>query len=303
MTQGDEAKLAGRIEPYLIDGPALISFSGGRTSAYMLHEILRAHGGQLPDNMKVAFANTGKEREETLRFVHECGTRWGVHIHWLEWRKGGFEEVGYNSAARNGEPFEALIAKKNYLPNAVTRFCTIELKIRTMRDFCRSLGWERWSNVVGLRYDEGMRVFKALARNDAGKEHFITAMPLARAKVTKRAHIMPFWLGQNTDPLDLKYPLPQGFDLGLRDYEGNCDLCFLKSRAKLAAIMRERPSAAQWWIERERNVAPNKASGARFVTEYSYADLARQARDQGHLFEPIGDDDHDVECGLLCAAE
>ncbi len=59
--------------PYLITGPALISFSGGRTSAYMLWQILAAHGGQLPDDVHICFANTGKEREETLRFVHECG--------------------------------------------------------------------------------------------------------------------------------------------------------------------------------------------------------------------------------------
>jgi hypothetical protein len=50
-----------------------VSFSGGRTSAYMLWRALQAYGGKLPDDHVVAFANTGKEREETLRFVHECG--------------------------------------------------------------------------------------------------------------------------------------------------------------------------------------------------------------------------------------
>lgn len=59
--------------PYLIEGPALISFSGGRTSALMLKRIIDAHGGTLPADVFVAFANTGREREETLRFVHECG--------------------------------------------------------------------------------------------------------------------------------------------------------------------------------------------------------------------------------------
>lgn len=72
--------------PYFITGPALISFSGGRTSAYMLKQILDAHGGTLPDDVHACFANTGKEREETLRFVHECATRWEVRVRWIEFR-------------------------------------------------------------------------------------------------------------------------------------------------------------------------------------------------------------------------
>jgi len=50
----------------------------------MLWNILQAHGGALPADIRVCFANTGKEREETLRFVHECETRWGVRVHWIE---------------------------------------------------------------------------------------------------------------------------------------------------------------------------------------------------------------------------
>lgn len=68
-------------DPFRIDGPAIVSFSGGRTSGRMLFEIVNAHGGMLPSDVKVVFCNTGKEREETLRFVHECSSRWGVKIH------------------------------------------------------------------------------------------------------------------------------------------------------------------------------------------------------------------------------
>lgn len=289
----------GKVEnPYCIEGPALISFSGGRTSAYMLYEILRAHGGKLPHDVHVTFANTGKEREETLRFVHDCATHWNVRVRWLEYRdlsieylhkragvEESFEEVGFNSASRNGEPFAALIARKKYLPNAVTRFCTVELKIRVMRDFGRAIGLDSWDNVIGLRYDEGLRVLKALERNETGKERFKAVMPLSKAKVTKR-DVMAFWKAQP-------------FDLGLQPYEGNCDLCFLKSRAKLATIMRENPGMADWWIEQERTVAPSKKSGARFVTEYRYADLLDHTERSPLLF----DDEHDVECGLLCEPE
>ena len=69
---------------YRINEPALISFSGGRTSGFMLYHILQAHNGSLPDDVHVAFANTGKEMPETLDFVRDCGDHWGVNINWLE---------------------------------------------------------------------------------------------------------------------------------------------------------------------------------------------------------------------------
>lgn len=296
--------------PYFVQGPALISFSGGRTSAFMLWQILQAHGGTLPDDVIVVFANTGKEREETLRFVHECGSRWGVHIHWLEWRDDsvGFAEVGYNSASRAGEPFTALIDKKGYLPNAITRFCTSELKVRPMKKFCMARGWLKWSNVVGLRYDEGHRVLRQLAANDSGKNRWTTLMPMAKAKHTKRADVLPFWLGENTDPIDLHSPLPQGFDLGIRDYEGNCDMCMLKSRGALKRLIRDNPAMPGWWKDREASItmksARATAAGARFVTEYRYLDLEREVLTQPTMFDDDFDlEEYDVECGLTCGGE
>ena len=66
------------MNPYLIDEPAVISFSGGRTSAYMLYKVLEAHGGRLPDHVVVAFSNTGKEMPQTLDFVDRCSKEWDV---------------------------------------------------------------------------------------------------------------------------------------------------------------------------------------------------------------------------------
>jgi 3'-phosphoadenosine 5'-phosphosulfate sulfotransferase (PAPS reductase)/FAD synthetase len=275
--------------PYLIEGPALISFSGGRTSAYMLWHILQAHGGKLPDDVVVAFANTGKEREETLRFVHECGVRWNVPIRWVEYRSrsgpkaGRIEEVGYNSASRHGEPLAALIASKKYTPNSMARFCTEETKLNTIRWLCEEvLGWGEWTNVVGLRFDEMPRLMKVAERNFSGKTPWRTVCPLADAKIARK-DVLAFWAAQP-------------FDLGLRGYEGNCDLCFLKGRGTLKAIIRENPGAADWWIEMER------VGNGRFVTEYSYADLKREVLEQPSLFDPPADE-HDAECGLWCAPD
>ena len=74
-----------------IDGPTCISFSGGRTSAYMLWRVLQSNGG-LPPEAVVCFANTGKEEEATLRFVRDCGDQWGVPITWVEYRAEAQED-------------------------------------------------------------------------------------------------------------------------------------------------------------------------------------------------------------------
>ena len=60
------------MNPYKIPTPAIISFSGGRTSGFMLWNIINAYGGKLPDDVFVCFANTGREIEHTLEFVNEC---------------------------------------------------------------------------------------------------------------------------------------------------------------------------------------------------------------------------------------
>lgn len=234
--------------PYRIDGPALVSFSGGRTSGYMLRQILDAHDGQLPADVHVVFFNTGKEFEQTLRFVHECSVRWSVPITWLEYDTAepfDTSVVGYNSAARDGEPFEKIVKVRGFLPNPTMRLCTHYLKVKRgiayMRDM---LGYPEWVNVVGLRHDEPRRVARQKAMNEAGKERFETILPLDEAKVC-RQDVSAFWKRQP-------------FDLGLPDNNGktplgNCDLCFMKGAATIKGIMRLFPERARWWIDMERN--------------------------------------------------
>lgn len=281
------------INPYWMAVPTLVSFSGGRTSGYMLHEIIRSHDGKLPEGVHVVFANTGKEREETLAFVNECAVRWSVPVRWVEWRAGdvGFEEVTFETASRQGEPFSALIAQKQILPNVVMRYCTQKLKIHAMAKFMRSLGYEKWNNAVGLRYDEGHRVLKQIDRNTQAKDRWHAVMPLSKAKVTK-ADVMSFWARQP-------------FNLRLHPYEGNCDLCFLKSRHKLHVIMRENPGLAAWWIEQETLYAgkTRKPEMSQFNADRSYATIKDEV-DRQTVFPFIdAGEEFDAECGLHCAAE
>jgi len=271
--------------PYRIEGPALISFSGGRTSAFMLHEILRAHDGVLPADVHVVFANTGKEREETLRFVHECATRWGVRVRWIEWRPGnpGFEIRGYDSASRHGEPFAELLRGKSYLPNWQARFCTQHLKVEPMHAFMRAQRHEvgQFLEVIGLRDDEGHRILRGFER--AQRDARRVLYPLARAKM-RRADVMAFWAGQP-------------FDLGLEAWEGNCDLCFLKGRGLRKRIIRDDPSRADWWAEQER------VTGGFFDRRDRVAALIDEVSCSPELsFDSLDDEEFDAECGLTCGA-
>ena len=228
--------------PYQLPGGNIqISFSGGRTSAYMLHQILQANG-DLPERCQVMFANTGREMPETLDFVFECGSRWAVPIIWLEYArpdgKVGCRVVGNNSASRNGEPFEILLKSKKYLPNAVTRFCTTELKILPMKRYLtKQLGWKHWTAAVGIRADEAHR-----AKTDS-KDRWAYWYPLADAGVTKR-DIYEFWKSQ---PFDLQLENVNG-----ATPLGNCDMCFLKSEKILAHIAKTMPDKADWWIRMEQ---------------------------------------------------
>lgn len=249
--------------PYLLpEGNVQIAFSGGRTSAYMLHEILVANGG-IPERAQVTFQNTGREMDETLDFVAEVGRRWNVNITWLEYRaqKPFFEVVNHNSASRDGAPFEALIRKRKYLPNQQTRFCTIELKVRTAKRFLMSLGWKHWTNCVGLRADEPHRLNKP-----PPKDRWTVWTPLATAGVGRNT-VSQFWRDQ---PFDLRLPNVRG-----NCWLGNCDGCFLKSEASIAALSRDFPERAEWWERMEESMVglTKTKDAAYFSKRYSRAEM------------------------------
>jgi 3'-phosphoadenosine 5'-phosphosulfate sulfotransferase (PAPS reductase)/FAD synthetase len=285
------------MDPYLIPEPALISFSGGRTSGYMLRKILDAHGGTLPKDIRVAFFNTGKEKEETLVFVRECEERWEVPIVWLEYDRvpapSDLEEgehgankwiqiareVKFETASREGEPFSKLVAARSYLPNVVTRFCTAELKVRTGKRWMIARGYEHWTAVIGIRADEPGR----LGNKSDNKERWVRIHPLADAGVCVE-DVMKFW-GE------------QEFDLQLRQDQGNCDLCFLKGRKKLHRLVTENPRLAGWWINEEEKMK-EKAAGkalAQFSSRRTYRDILSHAMG-GPLLEDLVMDDEVEDC-------
>lgn len=267
-------------DPFKITGPTCISFSGGRTSAYMLWRVLQSNGGKLPEDAIVCFANTGKECEETLEFVRDCAVNWQVPITWLEYQTAEetadrWKLVDFDAASRNGEPFEALIRTRNYLPNPVARFCTVELKVRTIHRCLKSIGWTEWDSMLGIRADEPRRLAK-IGNQDYGK-HEEKCAPLGTDGIRKE-DVGAFWKAQ---PFDLGLPNNNGVTM-----HGNCDLCFLKGGAQVLSLIAEKPSRAIWWAKMEALALASKPSGAVFRSDRpNYASMAQFANDQADMFD------------------
>lgn len=189
------------------------------------------------------FANTGKEREETLEFIDKCDHEFDLNLIWLEAvvhlnkRRGCTHKiVSFENASRRGEPFESVI-KKYGIPNKNYPHCTRELKLNPIRSYLTSIGWETGSydSAVGIRVDEPRRV-----RIDASKSNIV--YPLVHWFPMTKEEINDWWDDQT-------------FELSLQNHQGNCDACWKKSNKKLVQIAQETPAIFSWWGRMEQKYA------------------------------------------------
>lgn len=216
----------------------LVSFSGGRTSAYMTWWLLNLWDKRHEYDIVVVFANTGKEKEATLEFVRDCDKYFGFNTVWVESVFHGygtgasFKVVNFETASRKGEPFEAMIAKLG-IPNSEFKHCTRELKTVPITKYVRSLGWtnKTYYTAIGYRVDEPKRWKGKKAKSAIEKMHLY---PFVYYHPVKKPQVLGWW----------KF---QPFDLQLEDHEGNCDLCYKKSEPKLIAIIAKEPRVGDWW--------------------------------------------------------
>lgn len=234
------------------------SFSSGRTSGLMVKKLVdelsvgivsvfgnkgkpkyKKHLTKYGHNLFVVMTNTTKEREESLKFADKCDKQFGFELIYLEAivtnQKGIGSKakiVSYQNLRRNGEVFESLIQKLG-IPNAARSKCSSELKTNVVRAFCKEIGLKKYWNAVGIRIDEPKRL------NFEKAEQEKVFYPLATTFKVTRFDVNAFWAIQS-------------FDLELKSYEGNCDMCWKKSKRKLMTIATENPKLTQWWLDIEK---------------------------------------------------
>lgn len=279
-----------------------ISFSGGKTSAYMTFMLLSYFRKYEPWRVvHVTFCNTGKEHEETLKFVERCDKEFNFGVVWMEAvvdpeRGKGIRHriVTFETASRLGEPFEAYIAKYG-IPNAAFKQCNSRLKTEVMDDYRRSIGLKKgtFSTAVGIRADEMDRV------SMTGMVTMNLFYPCVDAGVTKE-DVRNWWSRQT-------------FNLNIPEHYGNCETCWKKSHRKLLTIARENPQAFEFFDRMEKTYpfAGGKRRDGEVTTEprtffrknKTAQDILREAAEGN--FVPFEDDkfipfDDELDVGGSC---
>lgn len=214
-----------------------VSFSGGRTSGMMAHD-LRKRKSSFSD-MVFMFMNTGEEEERTLRFADRCDKEFDLNLVWLEAvinpesrAVTTHRVVNFETATRGGAIFEDMIAKYG-IPNKNYPHCTRELKLRPFESYLQSIGWEdgTYRTAIGIRSDEIDRI-----NPDFDRQRLY--YPLCDAKI-KKSDVFAFWDKQN-------------FDLEIPEHRGNCVWCWKKSLRKHLTLARETPQVFKFPMRMEK---------------------------------------------------
>jgi hypothetical protein len=170
-------------------------------------------------------------------------------------------------------------------------FCSSALKNETITRYLRSIGLRNgtYQTAIGIRADEAHRI----NWNTAKKRNLI--YPLATDFKASKDFIRNWWERQD-------------FDLQLKDFEGNCDLCWKKSQRKILTIINENPNLIDWWMEMEVKYGKgrhtffrNNASASDMLKKSTLPfekafDLYDESKKQTTLFDYKMDIEYDCFC-------
>jgi hypothetical protein len=270
-----------------VTSPTVISFSGGRTSAYMTHRMLT----EVPGDYVVLFANTGREHPKTLDFIRNCDEQMGFNTVWVEAvihhgerRAPTHTIVNYATADRSGAVFEQQIIKYG-IPNVTAPGCTRDLKRRPIEDYIQSIGLPVKTTplALGIRADEKRRVKHS--------EERVVVYPLVDWWPVDKEDVLTWWEDQ-------------AFDLDIDEFEGNCQGCYKKSLKKQFLQIDRDPSVYEWthrMEERYRFTGAQEGHRHFFRGDTSTVELlAEHARVSGN-YRRQGSFDFEVGgCGESC---
>jgi hypothetical protein len=252
------------------------SLSGGKTSSYMavhypadlnVFALVRIEADYCApkdksivryasDKIGMDFIATA-ESDKTLFVMRDLEQLLGKEIIWT-----------------TGETFEKVIQKKKALPNMMWRFCTTEMKMKPIFDYCQAEIGEIVNMQIGFRYDEKERAnrentsFKAVvgqSENGRNKWKDIEWRSLSYPLISDK--INHFHVSEWANQTGLVFPS-----------DSNCVGCFWKPYQQLRKNWEDEPQKMRWFAEMERKMK------RKFKKEMSYDNVKKIGLQREFIF-------------------
>ena len=220
----------------------ILGLSGGKDSAALAVHMNKKY----PDlDIEYFFTDTGYELKETYDFLNKLKTRLDKPIHYINPRNS----------------FDYYLKKyNNFLPSATARWCTIEMKLKSMEAWLKPAldAGQEIITYVGIRYDERGRIGYKPTNN------------LIKAK-------FPFI----EDCIDKEgvIEILDSSGLGLPDYykwrsRSGCTFCFFQRRSEWIGLKENNPSAWEHAKSLEKQATDN-ASAFTWIKDMPLTELEK----------------------------
>jgi hypothetical protein len=201
----------------------IVSFSGGRTSAYLVHLMEQKRKNEGWD-VEYVFCDTGAEHPKTYKFISDVVDNFGIKLTCIkgvihpELGKGTYydivniDSIGWDLSVWND------MTEKYSNPCITSPFCTDRMKTTPLTKYLNdNHGKGGFTNWMGMRVDEPKRI-----KAKKGIRYLAEISDFEKQDIIKWWSEMPF-------------------DLGIEEHLGNCVFCFKKSAGKLALATKDEP--------------------------------------------------------------
>ena len=258
----------------------VVSFSGGRTSAYLCHLVIEIFGRE---NVDFIFMDTGAEHPKTYEFIRKVNDEFGLDLVCL---RGDFSlplgagvryhVVDINDIGPDLKPYKEMMEKYG-VPYTGGMFCTDRMKLKPFKKYSDdTYGKGNYETWLGIRFDEPKRLvgdnpkyplksaYKQLIKAGLSDEEISLLYTNSRKYINeinqwKISSLSKELLIKRISYLDkenlhylaeicelekkdiLDHWSRMPFDLELDEWSGNCEFCPKKSNLKLAASRIDSP--------------------------------------------------------------
>jgi hypothetical protein len=217
----------------------IVSFSGGRTSAYLVNLMDNKRKNENCD-VQYVFMDTGAEHPKTYEFIKKCVEYFNINLTVLriavnpELGKGnGYTVHTVDSIGWDLSRFKSLVDKYGNPYNPSGGYCTDQIKTQTYKRYLKDLSGDVTS-WLGIRIDEPSRL--------KSKPNF---KYLAELSQMDKDDIIGWWA-----------EMP--FDLGVPEFSGNCVFCIKKSPSRIALAQKESPELFEDWNNLIKSANPKE---------------------------------------------